>query len=77
MDRTYFTKLVFDMLSKINEIVEAVNGLRPGQTQITTINLLNYMGLRVGWSSDANKESELHHIVQRSNNECTICHKDF
>ena len=72
-----FTKLVFDMMNKINEIVEAVNGLRPGQTQITTINLLDYMGFRVGWSSSANKESELHHIIQRSNNECTICHKDF
>lgn len=72
-----FTNLVFDMMNKINEIVEAVNGLRPGQTPITTINLLDYMGLRVGYSSAANKESELHHIVQRSNNECTICHKDF
>lgn len=72
-----FTNLVFDMMNKINEIVEAVNGLRPGQTPITTINLLDYMGLRVGYSSDANKESELHHIIQRSNNECTICHKDF
>lgn len=72
-----FTKLVFDMMNKINEIVEAINSLRPGQTQITTINLLDYMGFRVGWSSSSNKESELHHIIQRSNNECTICHKDF
>ena len=65
------------MMNKINEIVEAVNGLRPGQDPISTINLLDYMGLIVGWSNAANNESELHHIVQRSNNECTICHKDF
>lgn len=72
-----FTKLVFDMLGKINEIVDAVNNLRPGQTQITKINLLDYMGLRVGWSSAANKESELHHIVERSSHTCTICHEKF
>lgn len=72
-----FTSLVFDMMNKINEIVKAVNELRPGQTEITKINLLDYMGLRVGYSSAANKESELHHIVQRSNHTCTICHKEF
>ena len=70
-----FTKLVFDMMHKINEIVSAINGLRPGQTPISTIDIYRYMGLRVGYDSD--KTTELHHIVQRSNHTCTICHKEF
>lgn len=70
-----FTKLVFDMMHKINEIVEAVNSLRPGQTPISPINIYGYMGLRVGYDSD--KTTELHHIVQRSNHKCIICDKEF
>lgn len=56
-----FTKLVFDMMGKINDIISAVNDLRPGQTPITTIDIYNYMGLRVGYNS--NKTTELHHII--------------
>lgn len=56
-----FTKLVFDMLGKINEIVDAVNDLRPGQTPISPIDIYKYMGLRVGYNSD--KTTELHHII--------------
>ena len=70
-----FTNLVFDMMHKINEIVSAINGLRPGQTPISPIDIYGYMGLRVGYDSD--KTTELHHIVQRSNHTCTICHKEF
>ena len=70
-----FTNLVFDMMHKINEIVSAINGLRPGQTPISPIDIYGYMGLRVGYNSD--KTTELHHIVQRSNHTCTICHKEF
>ena len=70
-----FTNLVFDMMHKINEIVSAINGLRPGQAPISPIDIYGYMGLRVGYNSD--KTTELHHIVQRSNHTCTICHKEF
>ena len=70
-----FTSLVFDMMHKINEIVSAINGLRPGQAPISPIDIYGYMGLRVGYNSD--KTTELHHIVQRSNHTCTICHKEF
>lgn len=56
-----FTKLVFSMLGKINEIVDAVNDLRPGQTPISPIDIYEYMGLRVGYNSD--KRTELHHII--------------
>lgn len=56
-----FTKLVFDMIGKINDIISAVNNLRPGQTPITPIDIYNYMGLRVGYNS--NKTTELHHII--------------
>ena len=70
-----FTSLVFDMMHKINEIVSAINDLRPGQAPISPIDIYGYMGLRVGYNSD--KTTELHHIVQRSNHTCTICHKEF
>ena len=70
-----FTSLVFDMMHKINEIVSAINGLRPGQAPISPIDIYGYMGLRVGYNSD--KTTELHHVVQRSNHTCTICHKEF
>lgn len=72
-----FTNLVFDMMRKINEIVSAINGLRPGQTPISLspIDIYGYMGLRVGYDSD--KTTELHHIVDRHSHTCTICHKEF
>ena len=70
-----FTSLVFDMMNKINEIVSAINGLRPGQTPISPIDIYRHMGLRVGYDSD--KTTELHHIVDRHSHTCTICHKEF
>lgn len=69
-----FTNLVFDMMHKINEIVSAINELRPSQT-ISPIDIYRYMGLRVGYDSD--KTTELHHIVDRNSHTCTICHKEF